>query len=204
MCHRQHHSSRHLARIKKKHGLRSHTARLCFAWTYRGETGLYFNLRGVVHCLWRSFLPWHPPPSYPACVDGWLQIWWCWAGSSDRRLAARGASVGPQREKPLSTAASVLCPVIVNGLRSLRDFLQSLWVICGRRWRTGLRCFPYPLSIPSLPLVAGKSLHVKRRGRDGGGRCARWMSGGYDSRDDKHIYSFCFGERKKTHIPYHG
>lgn len=56
--------------------------------------------------------------------------------------------------------------VTVNGLRSLADFLQSLWVICGRRWRTGLRCFPYPLSIPSLLLAAGKSSRAED-GEDG-------------------------------------
>lgn len=44
-------------------------------------------------------------------------------GAEQARLiegfAARGASVGgPRRENPLSTAASVLCPVTVNGLRS--------------------------------------------------------------------------------------
>lgn len=54
---------------EEKHGLRSHTARLCFARTYRGGTGLYINFRGVVHCLRRAFLPLTPPP---ICLCGWL------------------------------------------------------------------------------------------------------------------------------------
>lgn len=41
-------------------------------------------------------------------------------------LRPGGICGAAEREKALSTGATVLCPVVVNGLRSIRDFLQSL------------------------------------------------------------------------------
>lgn len=160
-----------------KPGLRSHTAPSRFAWTHRGGSRTVILISAALCAVSEDhFFPLTPPlsPLLPR-LCGWLtadlmvlsRLVWL-------KACGQGASVGPQREKPLSTGATVLCPVIVNGLRSIRDFLQSLWVICGRRWRTGLRCFPYPLSIPSLPPAAGKSLQAEWWWREDGGGCARF------------------------------
>lgn len=159
VCHRQHHSSRHLA--KKNTDCGRTLARLCSgADVSGGTTGLYLNLP-----LWRSFSRLDSAPSSPPllpCPCGCLtadlmvlsRLVWL-------KACGQGASVGPRRETTLCPRVRLSSALwLWMDCASIRDLLQSLWVICGRRWRTGLRCFPFPLSIPSLPPAAGKSLYM--------------------------------------------
>lgn len=178
VCHRQHHisssssSSRHLGR-----GKNADCGRKLRAFTLRVDVS-----GGQQDCIWTSAvlctvsddnsLPWYPPPPpCPARVDGWLQIWWCWAGSSDWRLCGQGASVGPQRER------ENLCPRV----RLSSD--PWLWMDCapsvifcsrsesfveedgGQGWDVFPIHFPFPLS-PRLQVKSFTLLHVGRQWRD--------------------------------------
>lgn len=124
-----------------------------------GHTGLYFDFRGVVQRFLKII---------PSCF---LRL--CGCLTADLMVLSRlvwlkalrpgGHLLGGRGEKTLCPRLRLSSALwLWMDCAPLLDFLQSLWVICGRRWRTEPICFPYPPSIPSLLLVAGKSLQWGR------------------------------------------
>lgn len=179
---------------REKHRLRIQIARFMFR---KDLTGEHRDFRVIARCRWSSFfflsyLPWHPSLS---CLCGWLTADFMVLSRLVWLKACGQGGICGAADRETSVHCPVPCTVIVNGLRSLRDFLQSLWVICGRRWRTGLRCFPYPPSILSRLLDAGKSSYVKWQwGVDGGCAGLIWKGA-------VHVGLCCFDDCSKNAHP---
>lgn len=159
---------------RQSFGPNAHSAPLCSAWTRREAAGLRSRPRrrcALSQTAIRCLLPAHPTssPPRPALLD----VCGCRFDVPEKTrliegLRPGGISGAADRDGEKTESGGKLSTgetVIVNGLRSNRDSLQSLWVICGRRWRTEPRCFLSPPSIPFLPPGAGRSLRVSQKRR---------------------------------------
>lgn len=148
----------------------------------------------------------------PAGVNKYMpQNWWCccsrdWRREEEKqegggvsRLRGRRGDKDTQRQsetdcccqpplRPSRSHLPALLPLWMDWVSFRSGFLHSPWVIGGRRWRTGLRCFLFPPFIPSPLLPAGKRLQGCR------GIMQLWCEGKAQKVNrHRHLIICCYG-----------